>query len=131
MGKPAAKKGDRVVGIDTHVVMVPSPAGPVPTPTPMPFDGVLDGALSPDVEIHNQAAATKGSTATNTPAHVAAGGPFQTPPKDRATIEVGSATVEINNKAAARLRDVAMTCNDPDDAPRGTVISGSTVFVGD
>jgi len=38
-GKPAAKQGDLVVGIDTHIVMVPSPAGPVPTATPMPFSG--------------------------------------------------------------------------------------------
>jgi len=30
-GKPAAKQGDRIVGIDTHVLMVPSPGGPVPT----------------------------------------------------------------------------------------------------
>lgn len=34
VGKPAAKQGDRVVGVDTHIVMIPSPGGPVPTPVP-------------------------------------------------------------------------------------------------
>ncbi|XXT39298.1 hypothetical protein WMF13_40875 [Sorangium sp. So ce513] len=45
-GKPAAKQGDKVVGIDTHVVMLPSPGGPVPTPAPLPFSGTLNGDLS-------------------------------------------------------------------------------------
>jgi hypothetical protein len=46
MGQPAAKQGDEVVAVDTHVVMIPSPAGPVPTPMPMPFAGKLDGGLT-------------------------------------------------------------------------------------
>jgi len=45
MGNPAAKEGDKVVGVDTHIVMIPSPAGPIPTPTPMPFNGLPSGAL--------------------------------------------------------------------------------------
>lgn len=32
MGQPAAKMGDKVVGMDIHIVMIPSPGGPVPTP---------------------------------------------------------------------------------------------------
>ena len=28
MGQPAAKQGDQVTAVDTHVVMVPSPSGP-------------------------------------------------------------------------------------------------------
>jgi hypothetical protein len=39
MGKPAAKKGDKIVSAtpgDIHIVMVPSPGGPVPTPLPPP-----------------------------------------------------------------------------------------------
>lgn len=128
--KPAAKQGDRVVGVDTHIVMIPSPGGPVPTPLPNPFNGVLDGSLSADVMIENKPAATEGSTATNTP-HVPAGGPFQKPPADKATVQMGSATVLINNKAAAVLGSTAMTCNDPVDAPNGTVIAASaTVLFG-
>jgi uncharacterized Zn-binding protein involved in type VI secretion len=130
MPAPAAKQGDRVVAIDTHIVMVPSPAGPVPTPTPMPFSGSLSGALSPDVLVEKKPAATKGSTADNTPAHVPAGGPFQKQPSNKATVQAGSATVLINNKPAARVCDPARTCNDPADAPNGSLIGSSTVLVG-
>ncbi len=130
MGQPAAKQGDKVVGVDTHVLMVPSPAGPVPTPTPMPFSGPLDGALSADVVIENKAAAVKGSTATNAPAHVPAAGPFQTPPSNQGTVDAGSAAVLINGKPAARSGDPALTCNDPADAPNGTVVAAGTVLFG-
>ena len=36
MGQPAAKQGDQIVATDTHIVLVPSPGGPVPTPLPHP-----------------------------------------------------------------------------------------------
>jgi uncharacterized Zn-binding protein involved in type VI secretion len=130
MGMPAAKQGDKVVGVDTHVLMVPSPGGPVPTPTPMPFAGALDGALSADVMVDDLAAATEGSTATNTPAHVPVAGPFQTPPSNKGTVNAGSATVLINGKPAARAGDTALTCNDPADAPNGTIVASGTVIVG-
>jgi uncharacterized Zn-binding protein involved in type VI secretion len=129
-GKPAAKQGDKVVAIDTHVVMTASPGGPVPTPMPMPFSGSLSGALSPDVLVEKKSAATKGSTADNSPAHVPAGGPFQKQPSNKATVQAGSATVLINNKQAARTGDPALTCNDPADAPNGSVIGRGTVLVG-
>lgn len=128
---PAAKQGDKVVGIDTHIVMVPSPGGPVPTPMPMPFNGMLSGNLSSDVLIENKPAATKGSTADNLPPHVPAGGPFQKNPANKATVKRGSGKVLINNKEAAHLGDPADTCNDPADLPNGTVIGTGTVFVGD
>jgi uncharacterized Zn-binding protein involved in type VI secretion len=131
MGTPAAKQGDKVVAIDTHVILIPSPGGPVPTPTPMPFNGVLSGNLSPDVLIENKPAATEGSTAQNTPAHVAAGGPFQAPPSNQGTVKTGSGVVLINNKKAAHTGDTAITCNDPSDTPAGTVIGSGTVLVGD
>lgn len=131
VGKPAAKKSDQVVGIDTHVIMIPSPGGPVPTPMPMPFSGQLSGSLSADVKIADKAAAVKGSTADNSPTHIPAGGPFQAPPANRATIQTGSTSVYINDKPAAHLGDTAMTCNDPADAPNGKVIGSGTVFIGD
>jgi uncharacterized Zn-binding protein involved in type VI secretion len=130
MGQPAAKQGDAVVGTDTHILMVPSPAGPVPTPTPMPFAGMLDGALSADVNVESKPVAVKGSTGSNTPAHIPTAGPFQNPPSNKATVNAGSATVFVNGKAAARNGDVALTCNDPADAPNGTIVATSTVFVG-
>ena len=65
------------MGVDTHIIMIPSPGGPVPTPLPHPFSGLLDGSLSSDVKIMGMPAATLNSTATNTPPHIPQGGPFQ------------------------------------------------------
>src|SRR5882672_3118569 len=113
MGQPAAKKGDQIVATDTHIVLIPAPSGSVPTPLPHPFAGIIDGALSQDVKIMGMPAATVDSTATNTPSHIPQGGPFQSPPSNRATIKMGSATVKINGKMAARNGDTATTCNDP------------------
>lgn len=130
MGMPAAKQGDQVVATDIHIQMVPSPGGPVPTPLPSPFAGSLDGELSSDVNIEGKAAATVGSTATNTPQHIPSAGPFQKSPANKATVKQGSSSVFINGKAGARTGDPATTCNDPADLPAGTVVASGTVFCG-
>jgi uncharacterized Zn-binding protein involved in type VI secretion len=133
MGQPAAKQGDQIVGVDTHIVMVPAgPSPPVPTPLPHPFSGKLNGNLSSDVNIMGKPAATVDSTADNSPAHIATppGTSFQKPPADKGTIKMGSATVKINGKKAARNGDTAETCNDPSDMPVGTVIAVGTVMIG-
>jgi uncharacterized Zn-binding protein involved in type VI secretion len=130
MGLPAAKQGDRVMATDIHIIMISTPGGPVPTPLPHPFTGMLDGSLSTDVNIEGKPAALQGSTATNTPSHVPQGGPFQKPPANRATVQLGSTTVLINGKPAARNGDPALTCNDPADAPVGTVVATGTVLIG-
>jgi uncharacterized Zn-binding protein involved in type VI secretion len=132
MGQPAAKKGDRVVATDTHIVMVSTPSGPVPTPLPHPFSGSIAGGLSGDVNIAGMPAATAGSTADAVAAHTPTppGTAFQNPPANRATIQVGSAAVHINGKGAARHGDVATTCNDPTDLPVGTVVATGSVLVG-
>lgn len=132
MGQPAAKQGDQVVGVDIHIVMVPSPGGPVPTPLPHPFSGIINGNLSSDVKIMGMPAATVDSTADNTPAHIPTppGTSFQKPPANKATIKIGSQTVKINGKAAARNGDTAETCNDPTDLPVGTVVAVGSVLIG-
>lgn len=130
MGQPAAKQDDQVVGVDIHIVMIPSPGGPVPTPLPNPFSGKLDGELSSDVNIEGKAAATEGSTATNSPSHIPSGGNFQNQPDNKGTVKMGSSTVFINGKAAARAGDTVETCNDPSAAPVGSIIAVGTVFIG-
>ena len=131
MGQPAAKRGDRVVAVDTHVVMVPG-TPPAPTPLPHPFSGVLSDGLSPDVKIGGLPAATVGSVANNTPPHVPTtpGTAFQRPPANKGTVQQGSATVMINGKPAARAGDKALTCNDPVDVPAGTVVASGSVRIG-
>jgi uncharacterized Zn-binding protein involved in type VI secretion len=125
---PGAKQGDKVIGVDVHLIQPPGPTSPVPVPHP--YSGIIDGGLSSDVKIMGMPAATVDSTATNTPPHVPLGGSFVSPPSNKATIITGSTTVMINGKPAARMGDTAKTCNDPVDAPVGTVIAVGTVNIG-
>jgi uncharacterized Zn-binding protein involved in type VI secretion len=129
MGQPAAKQGDQIVGVDTHIVIVPSAP---PAPLPHPFMGIINGGLSSDVKIMGMPAATVDSTADNTPPHIPTppGTAFQAPPSNKATIKMGSVTVKINGKAAARNGDKAETCNDPVNLPVGTIIAVGTVLIG-
>jgi uncharacterized Zn-binding protein involved in type VI secretion len=131
VGKPLAKQGDEVAAIDTHIVLVSSPTGPVPTPLPSPFRGPLTDALSSSTFADEMPAATVGSIANNTPPHVPSGGPFQNPPSNKAEVKMGSGTVFIDDKPAVRLGDIAETCNDPAALPIGKVIANGTVFAGD
>ena len=132
MGVPAATANSTVAATDTHIVLVPTAGGPVPTPLPHVFNGVVDGSLINTVKIGGQAAAVVGSTATNTPAHIPTppGTAFQKPPANRGTVFMGSLSVRIGGKAAARHGDTVTTCNDPADAPVGSLIAAGTVFIG-
>lgn len=127
MAQPAAKQGDRVTATDTHLIQPPGPSSPVPLPHP--FNGTLDSNLSPDVKIEGKAAAVVGSIASNIP-HIPQGGTFVVPPRNKARVVRGSASVFINNKAAARTSDQAATCDDPADLPVGTVQAQGQVFIG-
>ena len=126
MGQPAARQGDRIVAVDTHLVVQGGSASPVPHP----FTGVIDGGLSSDVRIKGAFAATLNSTATNTPSHVPIGGQFAVPPTNKGTIVTGSATVFINKKPVARAGDSATTCNDPIPLRVGTVVAVGEVLIG-
>lgn len=131
MGMPAAVNGSNVVGVDVHIVLVPAVV-PVPTPLPHPFSGRVDGGVVPAVKIGGQPAAVVGSTATNSPPHVPTppGTAFQKPPANRGSVFMGSVTVRIGGKAAARNGDPVTTCNDPVDVPAGQLIAVGTVLVG-
>ena len=130
MGQPAAKQGDQITATDTHIVIIPGPPGT--SLLPHPFVGIISGSLSQDVKIGGLPAATVDSTADNTPPHIPSppGTGFSSPPSNKGTIKVGSATVKINGKAAARNGDTAMTCNDPTDLPAGTVVAAGAVLIG-
>ena len=128
---PAATMGDQVLASDVHIIMVPSPGGPVPTPLPHPFVGRILSNCAMNVLIGGKPAATVGSTATNLPPHIPQGGPFQVPPTNQGTITTGSVTVLIGGKPAARTGDTAITCNDPTPLPSGKVVgTAATVIIG-
>jgi len=120
------------MGTDTHVVLVPILGVPVPVPLLHPFSGIINDGVSSNVNIMRSPAATVGSTATNGPAHIPTppGTGFQKPPANKGTITVGSQTVRINGKSAARNGDIAVTCNDPADAPVGRVVAVGSVLIG-
>lgn len=130
MGRPAATLGDKVTGVDTHVVLVPSAGGPVPTPMSLPFAGTITGGCSTNVLVGGSPAAILGSTATNLPPHVAPSGTFAVAPTNRGTILLGSTTVLINDKPAARAGDQVVTCNDPVPLPTSVVVATGTVLIG-
>jgi len=126
----AAKQGDAVTGTDVHVVLVPSPGGPVPTPVPLPFSGSITGGCSTDVLVEGRPAAVLGSTATCSPPHVPVGGSFAVPPTNSGTVAAGSATVLVNGRPAARVGDPVLTCNDPVPAATSSISGAGTVSVG-
>lgn len=132
MPQPAARQNDPVTGTDVHILLVPSPGGPVPTPTPLPFSGQLVSGLSTDVMINSLPAAVAGSVAQNLPPHLPPPGTsFSKPPTNQGRVVTGSPTVLVNNKPLARVGDPVLTCNDPVDAPTGAITAGSTdVLVG-
>jgi uncharacterized Zn-binding protein involved in type VI secretion len=130
--QPAARQNDPVMGTDIHILLVPSPGGPVPTPTPLPFSGQLMTALSTDVLINSRPAAVQGSIAQNMPPHICPPpASFSKPPTNQGRVIIGSPTVLVNGKPLARLGDQVATCNDPVDAPTCTITAGSPdVLVG-
>ncbi|MEM2125178.1 MAG: PAAR domain-containing protein [Candidatus Methanosuratincola sp.] len=131
MGSPAAKLGDLITATDVHMVLMPSPGGPVPTFVNLPFIGSIVEQVSKDVFIESLPAATVGSVAFNTPPHIAPPpGTFAKPPSNKAQIIDGSKSVFINGKPAARSGDPAVTCNDPVDLPVGTVTAIGKVLIG-
>jgi uncharacterized Zn-binding protein involved in type VI secretion len=128
MGQPAAKQGDRITAPDMHLIQPPSSAPP--SLAPHQFNGGIDGNVSDNVRIDGQRAATVGSTARNEPPHAPQGGTFVNPPSNQGQIVQGSSTVLINRKAAARIGDKALTCNDQPGPPVGTVVAaGGTCSV--
>ena len=128
MGQPGAKKGDKIVAIDTRLIKPPGESPPVRVAHS--FNGIMGGKLSRDVKIMGMPAATVDSTANNLPPHVPIGGTFVNPPSNQATIISGSMTVKINGKQAARNADRARTCNDPTDLPVGSVVAVGSVLIG-
>ena len=132
---PAATMGDKAVGVCTHIVMVPSPGGPVATPLPHPYSGTIMGNCVMTVLIGNKPAATVGSTLQNLPPHIPTppGTVFgPPPPMNDGKVILGSLTVFIGGKMAARVGDNCQTCsNSVVPAPAPIIPPGQpTVIIG-
>ena len=130
--QPVAKRGDRVVGVDTHVVLVPGPAGPTPTPTPHSFEGRIDERSDATVFVDDASVALQGASAEAACPHVPIGGAFARAPSNRATLTGGSGRVFAEDRAIARGIDAATSCDDfgAEDNANVVVDATASVFAG-
>ena len=126
-GKQMAAQDDRVMGMDVHIMVIPSGPGTTTVPLPHPFMGKLDDGLSDDVIIGDKKAAVKGSKARHDdPTHLQLPGTikFQNNPKKDGEVTGGtSSTVKIDGKEAAVIGSLVTTCNDIGARNNSTVIA--------
>jgi uncharacterized Zn-binding protein involved in type VI secretion len=125
--------GDKATGMCTHIVMVPSPGGPIPTPTPIPYSAtILQGCVN-NVLISGKPAAVLGSGLNHVPPHIPPGPPFGPPPPSHdGTVIKGSATVLIGGRPAARMGDTVKVCTTSTPPGTGAITgpSAPTVMIG-
>ncbi len=126
-GKQMAAQDDRVMGMDVHIMVIPSGPSTTTAPLPHPFIGKLDDGLSDDVSIGDKKAAAKGSKAKHDdPTHIQLPGTikFQNSPKKEGEVTGGtSSTVKIDGKEAAVIGSLVTTCNDIGARNNSTVIA--------
>src|SRR4051794_40896709 len=122
MGTPAAVAGDMVIGTCVGH-MVPSAAGPVPAP-PLPFAAPMTERLVTSVLIAGAPAVVVGSAGANTNSpHVGLSDAFAAPVTQRATVTIGSTTVQIGGRAAASTGARCQLCLAPVGTLQGSVVS--------
>ena len=129
MGTPAAVMGDQVTGT-CPIHQIPNPTTGVPQPAPpMPFAAPLLTGLATRTLIGGKPAAVQGSSGLNTPPHVGlhASDPFMVPTTQRAQVVMGSTTVLIEGKPAAKT---GSTCTICAGTPGQLTGSAATVLIG-
>lgn len=92
-GKQMATQDDRVMGMDVHIMVIPSGPSTTTAPLPHPFIGKLNDGLSDDVSIGGKKAALKGSKARHDdPTHLQLPGTikFQNNPKKEGEVTGGT-----------------------------------------
>lgn len=126
-GKQMAAQDDRVMGMDVHIMVIPSGPSTTTVPLPHPFIGKLDDGLSDDVSIGDKKAALKGSKAKHDDSmHMQLPGTikFQNNPKKEGEVTGGtSSTVKIDGKETAVIGSLVTTCNDIGARNNSTVIA--------
>lgn len=113
----AGKHLDTVMGIDTHIVAIPTPVGaPVPTPMPNPYVGIvmepLDYApvVGATVLINGLPRAQAGTGSIQISPHLPLGGPLVPPPTGEGEVFMGSMTVALDGDAQSFLGMPVLTC---------------------
>jgi hypothetical protein len=131
-GKQIAVEDDKVVGMDTHIMVVPAGTSTATVPLPHPFIGKLKDKLSKDVKIKDKKCATKDSVAKHDDSmHMQLPGTikFQNNPKKEGNVTGGtSSKVKINGKEAAVIGSQVTTCNDMGMQNNSTIIAMGASF---
>ncbi|ATB35060.1 hypothetical protein CYFUS_000472 [Cystobacter fuscus] len=133
---------DPVLGLDIHIVLMPTPAGPVPTPIPQPFVGLVFDPVGlamgaamgmalgsgPGLVLVNNLPVTNAGTAvTNllTLPHLPVPGVAfaKGKPGNDAELFFGSLNVSLGGSLGVRLGDIALSCSDPVRLPTSLVLA--------
>lgn len=129
MGTPAAVLGDKIIHTcPLHQIPNPSSGAPQPAP-PFPFSSPLTMQLATKTLITGKPAAIQGSWGLNTPPHVGLhpADPHMAPPTQKGTVTVGSGSVLIEGKPAAKTGSTSIVCHGQQGQLIGTA---STVLIG-
>lgn len=146
----AAKTFDPVIGVDIHLVMVPTPGGPVPVPLPHPFIGFVWDPVGAAVSAAIGAAFGGGPVFVNGLDAASAGTDvkalvrhFPMPPgtsfapsdvpDNKGAFITGSDTVTFGGFSASRTGSLVSSCNFPVNVPTSTCIAipaGSPTLIG-
>lgn len=114
----AAKHLDPLVGLDTHIILIPTPAGPVPTPLPHPYVGMVfdpfDYApfIGATTFVNGLPRGQAGTAGIALPPHLPMGGPFLKPPTNESEIFMGSAVVCTEGEPQSFLGCMVLSCQD-------------------
>lgn len=126
-GKQLACEGDKVMGFDVHIMVVPAGNTTANVPLPHPFIGKLKDKLAKDVKIGDHKAAVKGSKAKHDDSmHMQLPGTikFQNNPKKEGEVTGGTAAkLKIDGKEACTIGSMVTTCNDTGMQNNSTVIA--------
>ena len=126
-GKQIAVEGDKVMGMDTHIMVVPAGNTTTTVPLPHPFIGKLKDKLAKDVTIKDKKCAVKDSVAKHDDSmHMQLPGTikFQNNPKKEGKVTGGtSSKVKIEGNEAAVIGSQVTTCNDMGMQNNSTIIA--------
>jgi RHS repeat-associated protein len=113
----AAKHMDPIVGVDTHIILIPTPAGPVPAPLPNPYVGMVFDAMDyvpkigATVYINGLPRAHAGTAGKQLTPHLPLGGPFgPPPPSGESEVFMGSSTVAVDGDAQSYFGLQVLSC---------------------
>ena len=131
-GKQIAKQDDRVMGFDTHMMVVPAGTSTATVPLPHPFIGQIKDKVSSDVKIDDKGVAVKGSKAKHqSSTHMQLPGTikFQNNPKCEGEVTGNTVSkVKVDGKEVAVLGSQLTTCNDVGMQNNSTIIAMGASF---